>query len=160
MNHTEIQIIINQKRRQGICPINLATGAFNLPPSQNTLQIIENIKFKYFSYTSSIGDISFREEMANLLNEDYKVSLSAENIAFVFGGTEGVYLTLAALNETRDWLQFMPGWHTLKTMLDMLGRKTLITSQDNLNSESIKKLIQGKPSYGVYLSSFTHLLSL
>jgi len=151
MNHTEIQIRIDERRNAGASPINLATGAFLLPPSAAVKELMNAFKIDHYNYTSSIGDFKLRNQFAQLLNNEYHSNLSAENIAFVFGGTEGIYLTVAALSQITEWLHVMPGWHTLSTILETLHRKLIPCDYDHFNIDSITPLLN--KNLGIFINT-------
>ncbi|MBA2652849.1 MAG: pyridoxal phosphate-dependent aminotransferase [Tatlockia sp.] len=148
MNHTQIQMAIDELRRDGKEPINLATGGFLLSPSKEVVDLVQEVQLTHYHYTSSIGDLSVREEFSNLLNKEFSQQLDAQNIAFVFGGTEGVFLTIAALKEVRQWLHFVPGWHTLATILNTLNRSMI-----KCNLELFSKADLNHENRGIYLNT-------
>jgi hypothetical protein len=57
-------------------PFNLATGSFLLVLSKEVIELVQEIQFTHYNYTSSIGDFSLSAELAYLLNLNFLKFLS------------------------------------------------------------------------------------
>lgn len=120
MNLTEIRTKIEKQKRSIIRPIDLATGAFLNEIDEPLKDELNCLKIENFDYTTSIGGYQVRQSLAELFSRQHDVQIMADNVALVFGATEGVFLAIATNDHVKNWVHFFPGWHTFSHMLRTL----------------------------------------
>lgn len=93
-----------------------------MQPADAVIELLRQVQLTRLEYAPSIGVYEVRGALADVLTRQHKAPLQAENIGIVFGATQGVFLSLAAAQDTTTWGHVLPGWHTFGKILHLLKR--------------------------------------
>ena len=91
--------------------------------------------YQLHGYTSSVGDIKVREEVANYLNNKYKANLDKNLIYLSSGAAPSLAILFNCLieNEDEEIVVFAPHWPDYRILVEEAGGK-LVTVKPNENN--------------------------
>ena len=143
----------NKLRKEGRDIINLGIGQ---PDFQTPINIqdaaIKAIRDGHHGYTDANGILELREALSEMINIDYKVQISPENILVTPGGKPVIFFsTLILGGEDSEIIYPDPGFPIYRSMIKYSGAKPipLILSEEDdfqVNIDRLENLITNKTS--------------
>ncbi|MFT7516965.1 MAG: aspartate aminotransferase [Myxococcota bacterium] len=127
---------------QGVDIINLTAGEPDFSPPQCVNDAaIEAIKAGKGRYTSSVGLLELRQEVAALVNNEIGLNYTAENIVVSNGGKIAIVQALMAiLNEGDEVLVPFPCWTSYPEMVKLAGGIPVMVACDASMLPDLKAL--------------------
>ncbi len=140
---------IDQMRKAGIDIINLGIGSPDQPPSENTINSLneEASKPSSHGYQSYMGIPALRKAFAKWYKEYFNVELDPETeILPLMGSKEGImHISMAFVNQGDEVLVPNPGYPTYSSVTNLVGGKVKYYDLDEKNGwiPDLQKLEKG-----------------
>jgi len=129
--------------------VNISQGFPNFPPDAGFIEIMANTAVKnVYQYAPMQGIISLREQICELIQNEYARAMQIEDVLVTAGATQAIFTAIQALVHPGDEVIIIdPAYDCYRPAVDLVGAKAVhipLTETFELDLDALGKNMSGK----------------